>query len=549
MLSLTLIVASLWAGLTVQSNRTAIARHVELVGRLLAAQQALGELDQEPSSSTMRMHAVEALERALEQDAFPAASAERRAARERLLAMLQTTEAGGGPSSWRSSMQEVRFDLGTEATEQRALSSARAGALRNSWTAIEVVLVVGSAAALLCTVLLELGRRRAESQRRTLEALEESERRLASVVSTAPILLSEIDRNGIITMVRGQVLELLGLRLEDVLGRSVFELYSGHPELPEIYRRALAGERITTQVELRGTHLLCLKAPRLDAAGNVLGLISISTDISELVRAREALRMSEEARLHGEKLAAVGRMSSVVAHEFANLLTIIRGMTELLQIELGPAHDSQRELAGIQQASQRATRLSQELLDFSRPQPSEPRVLDLGGLVARVRPWLAAMLRPSTRIELALDERALPVKVDPGRIEQVLLNLARNAEDAMPAGGTLTLRTTFVLNGGLPAALLTVHDTGHGMPSEVRAKIFEPFFTTKEHGTGLGLSVTHGIVTQAGGTITVASEPGQGTTFELQFPLQAESAHELRPQDPRPQRHQDSAMLDLLQRR
>ena len=549
-LSITLVLASLWAGLTVRGNRDGIARHVERVGALLAAQQALGELEREsPPSGPALARAAEALERTLAPAPAAELSAPRHTARARLLAALRTAPTDGELATLHSLADEARLDLGLEIAENRARSSVHAEALWNSWTTIETVLLVGSAAAILCTLLLELGRRRAEHQRRTLEELGESERRLASVLSTAPILLTEVDQDGLITLVRGQALELLGLRQEDVLGRSVFELFRDHPELPAIYRRALAGERVTAQVELNDAHLLCLKTPRRDERGRVVGLISISTDMTELARALAALRQSEEARLHSEKLAAVGRMSSVVAHEFANLLTIIRGMTELLQIELGPEHASQKELAGIQQASQRATRLSQELLDFARPQPDEPRVLDLGGLVARVRPWLTAMLRPTTRLELELDERALPVKVDPGRLEQVLLNLARNAEEAMPSGGTLTLRTAFVASSTGPLARLTVSDSGHGMTSEVRAKIFEPFFTTKEQGTGLGLSVSHGIVTQAGGTITVASEPGQGTTFELLFPLQAESAHELRPQDPRAQRQQDSAMLDLLQRR
>jgi len=414
--------------------------------------------------------------------------------------------------------------------------------------AIGAVLTCTGLLALACTLLIARDLRHGTRLRTALAELAERERQLDSVVSSAPILLTELDAHGVYTLVRGRGLESLGLRPEELLGRSAFEVYADHPELPGIYRRALAGEAITAQIEVGGGHLLCLKSPRRDAVGKVVGLVSVSTDVSELVRARAALQRAEEARLHAQKFEAVSRISSVVAHEFANLLTIIRGMTELLQLELGSGHAAQKDLVGIQQACQRATRLSQELLDFSRPQPHEPRVIDLSGFVRRLQAWLAALLRPTTQLVLELDERALPVRLDPGRLEQVLLNLARNADDAIPSGGTLTLCTRFAPGPGGPVGRLLVRDTGHGLSSEVRAHLFEPFFTTKEHGTGLGLSVSQGIVVQSGGTLTVESEPGHGTTFELAFPLCSEASIELKPHPARPDRHPDSEVLGLLER-
>ncbi|MBZ5644424.1 MAG: response regulator [Acidobacteriia bacterium] len=249
----------------------------------------------------------------------------------------------------------------------------------------------------------------------------------------------------------------------------------------------------------------------------------------------------EERLRQAHKMEAVGRLAGGVAHDFNNLLTIIRGNSDLLMDRPG-ADDLHRKCVDqIQKASGRAVSMTRQLLAFSRMQVLQPRVLDLNHVVAEMGKMLPRLIGEHIEYSFSPDSGLASVKADPGQIEQVILNLAVNARDAMPQGGKLCVVTKNVSIDAAEAAkrppmtpghfaLLTVTDTGHGMDEATKAHIFEPFFTTKEtgKGTGLGLATVYGIVKQSGGFIWVVSSPGNGTTFEIYLP-QAEgvAAHPL----------------------
>jgi two-component system, cell cycle sensor histidine kinase and response regulator CckA len=232
-----------------------------------------------------------------------------------------------------------------------------------------------------------------------------------------------------------------------------------------------------------------------------------------------------------QKIEAIGRLAGGVAHDFNNLLGVISGFTDLLARDLEPGHRGWRRLEQIRKATDRAAALTRQLLAFSRRQVLQPRVLDLNTLVTEVQEMLKRVIGEHIAIVPVLSPQVGRVKADPGQLEQVIVNLAVNARDAMPGGGKLILETdgavfddTFVRNhaGAQPGpyVVLSVSDNGHGMDAEVLSHVFEPFFTTKEagKGTGLGLATVYGIVKQSGGYITVYSELGRGTTVKVYLP-------------------------------
>jgi len=272
----------------------------------------------------------------------------------------------------------------------------------------------------------------------------------------------------------------------------------------------------------------------LESGDTAKHLVSSIADITE----RRAL----EAQLRqAMKMEAVGRLAGGVAHDFNNLLTVITGYTELLLESPDPSGASSRERTEqIRSAAQRAASLTRQLLAFSRQQVLQPRKLSLNTVVSDLDKMLRRLIGEDVEVKTALAENLGLVELDPSQIEQVLMNLAVNARDAMPKGGLLTLETanvrlddtyrtqhTYVVPGDY--VRLTVSDTGLGMNPEVRARIFEPFFTTKESGkgTGLGLSTVYGIVKQSGGYIEVYSEPGRGTSFKIHFPRVAQSGDDI----------------------
>ena len=250
----------------------------------------------------------------------------------------------------------------------------------------------------------------------------------------------------------------------------------------------------------------------------------LATDVSE----RKQL---EAQLLQAHKMEAVGRLAGGVAHDFNNLLGVITGYSELLIKDLGPQHPSSKRVGQIQKAADRAAALTRQLLAFSRKQVLQPRILDINEVVADVETMLRRLIGEDVKLVTRPGAGIGRIKADPGQIEQVLMNLAVNARDAMPKGGRLLFETANValdesharahpeVQPG-PFVMLAVTDTGVGMTAQTQAHIFEPFFTTKEmgSGTGLGLATVFGIVQQSGGSITVDSRVGLGTTCTIYFP-------------------------------
>ena len=252
--------------------------------------------------------------------------------------------------------------------------------------------------------------------------------------------------------------------------------------------------------------------------------VGISLDVTE--------RHTLEAQYQqAQKMEAIGRLAGGVAHDFNNLLTVILGFCELLLADLDPDDPRQADIAEIQKAGTSAAGLTRQLLAFSRKEIIEPTLLDLNVVVADMRAMLGRLIGEDVKVVLGLRPELAPVKADRGQVEQIVMNLAVNARDAMPKGGTLTIETANVeldehyakthlaVKPG-PYVALTVTDTGTGMTPQVQARLFEPFFTTKEvgKGTGLGLATVHGIVTRSGGSVNVYSEVGRGTSFTVYFP-------------------------------
>ena len=246
-------------------------------------------------------------------------------------------------------------------------------------------------------------------------------------------------------------------------------------------------------------------------------LVGILLDVTDAVTAERDLKTTQEQLAQAMKMEAIGRLAGGVAHDFNNLLTVIAGYAELVAASLESADPRSQDLGEIKRAAHRASLLTRQLLTFSRKQVVRPEVLNLNAVVAEVGVLIQRLIGEDVQLAIETAEGQVPVLADRSQLEQVLMNLAVNARDAMPLGGQLVIRTA--VEGAM--VRLTVRDTGSGIPPEVMARVFEPFFTTKEtgKGTGLGLSTAYGIVKQSGGDIQVASEVGAGTTFTISLPL------------------------------
>jgi len=324
--------------------------------------------------------------------------------------------------------------------------------------------------------------------------------------------------------------ELTGRSREELLGLAIETLF-GAAELARVpFRYDLADQGQIVVCERRLARKDATRVPvEMSSRRMPDGKYqTILRDVSERHRA-EAARLELEARLRqSQKMEAVGRLAGGVAHDFNNLLTAITGSLALALRDVGPEARAHRWLLETDKAAWRAAALTHQLLAFSRQQVIAPRVLDLRSVVASAGSMLARMIGEDIALSTRLADEPCLVEVDQGQLEQVLLNLAANARDAMPDGGTLTIEVSRSLAGPEapgrlrpgPVVVLAVSDTGQGMSEEVRAHIFEPFFTTKSagSGTGLGLAMVYGAVEQNGGAIQVASAPGRGAGFRILLP-------------------------------
>jgi signal transduction histidine kinase/CheY-like chemotaxis protein len=277
----------------------------------------------------------------------------------------------------------------------------------------------------------------------------------------------------------------------------------------------------STAVSIFVTHLFLLLAW---ISGHTLA--AVRAEWEDALRRRIAV---EEQLRHSQKMEAMGRLAGGIAHDFNNLLTAIIGYTEIVMVGLGPGDPRRGDAEEISRAAMRAADLTRQMLAFSRKQVLQAKVIDLNQTLSRVQPMLRRVIGEDIVMTIAPRSTRPHVRVDPGQIEQVIMNLVVNARDAMPRGGRLTVETGDpVLDASMlppdakpgPYVMLAVSDTGVGMSADVRARIFEPYFTTKDagKGTGLGLSTAYGIVRQSDGHIQVSSEPGQGTTFRIYLP-------------------------------
>jgi two-component system, cell cycle sensor histidine kinase and response regulator CckA len=250
-------------------------------------------------------------------------------------------------------------------------------------------------------------------------------------------------------------------------------------------------------------------------------VLAIVRDITERKRAEQELKQMEEQFRHAQKMEAVGRLASGVAHDFNNLVTVISGNLAFAAQTIPKDHPMTEALEEIRAAGERAGSLTRQLLAVSRKQRLEPRVVDLNAALKRLADLLRRLIGEHIEVSIVSGDDPAPVKLDPSQFDHALLNLAVNARDAMPRGGRLTIETR---EPDQHSVLVIVSDTGEGMDEATRRHVFEPFFTTKPpgRGTGLGLAMVHGFVEQSGGSIDVSSEPSHGTTFTLRFPRSTE---------------------------
>ncbi|OGG56641.1 MAG: hypothetical protein A3F84_08440 [Candidatus Handelsmanbacteria bacterium RIFCSPLOWO2_12_FULL_64_10] len=369
-------------------------------------------------------------------------------------------------------------------------------------------------------------------RKRAEEVLRESEARFRSVVESLGEGLLITDLQDTILYANSRLAEMSGYAPEEMIGRPAFELLLPPEDWEEIHRRNERRRRgisewYEVQLKRKDGSLFWTEtygAPFRNAAGEVVGTLGATTDITERKRLEEQLRQAQ-------KMEAVGRLAGGIAHDFNNLLQVIMGFSEFLLTRLAPGDPSRREVEEIYKAGERAASLTRQLLAFGRRQVLRPKALDLNALVSDMGRMLRRLISEDVDLVTVLRPGLGRVKADPGQIEQVIVNLAVNARDAMSEGGKLTVETENVsldeayvrehpdASPGLHVRL-TVSDTGCGIDPEIRPHLFEPFFTTKEagKGTGLGLATVYWIVTQSGGHISVASEPGEGSTFSIYLP-------------------------------
>jgi PAS domain S-box-containing protein len=333
---------------------------------------------------------------------------------------------------------------------------------------------------------------------------------------------------------------MTGYRSEEVIGKNC-RFLQGQETDPEVVRelRTAIAEARSCSVEILNYRQdgesfwnQLVITPVLGPAGQLTNFVGVQTDITERKRLEDQYRQAQ-------KMEAVGRLAGGVAHDFNNLLTIISGYSELLLAMSDLDSDARESVLRISEAGDRASALTRQLLGFSRQSLLQPQVVDLNALLTESGKMLRRLIGEDILYTMVLDPDLRRVKVDPGLLDQAMMNLAVNARDAMPQGGKLTVETSNVQFRDEDVALhpnckaghyvmLAMSDTGIGMSPEVTARIFEPFYTTKEvgKGTGLGLAMVFGIVQQSGGNIEVSSESGRGTTFKIYLPAVSDQVSE-----------------------
>jgi PAS domain S-box-containing protein len=368
------------------------------------------------------------------------------------------------------------------------------------------------------------------------EQLRQALETLRAVIETSPLAIYTLDRERRVKSWNPAAERIFGWSKQDILDSPLPTI---HPddwtETMEQFRRLMRGETLAGSEARRqrkdgkviqvNIWTASLRGP----LGEVTGVVAVVADITDQQRLEEQLRLSQ-------RMEAVGRLAGGIAHDFNNLLTAIAGNTDLVLLSMDRGDTRRNDLEEVARAAQRAAGLTKQLLAVSRRQMLQPTALDLNEMVTDVEKLLRRTIPESIDLQIELNTVA-SVRADRGQLEQVMLNLAINAGDAMPDGGTLKLSTSTVnLDGSASGGRaqmprggyvrLAMSDTGVGIPREIQTRIFEPFFTTKgrDKGTGLGLAIVYGIVKQSGGFIWVESDVGRGTTVEVFLPVVDEPA-------------------------
>jgi PAS domain S-box-containing protein len=373
------------------------------------------------------------------------------------------------------------------------------------------------------------------------EALFETEERLRAIFNNTAIGIALATPQGIFVEANPTFIVMFGYPEEEINGLTINDIT--HPDDRELTRKFIeelfAGQRHYYQFEKRyvrktggvfwGRITASLIKDRFGAPKYIIGAVE---DITARKSIEEEKQKLHDQFVHAQKMEAVGLLAGGVAHDFNNILTAIVGYANIVKMKIKKDDPLKINLDHIINSSLRGAHLTQSLLTFSRKQPISPRAIDLNVIIRNIQKLLSRMISEDIETQVMLDERPLTILADSGQIEQILMNLATNARDAMPLGGALTIRTEMTTideqfkkehGFGEPGryALLAITDTGVGMDEKTKERIFEPFFTTKEvgRGTGLGLAMVYGAIKQNKGYIIVSSVPGKGTTFNIYFPL------------------------------
>jgi PAS domain S-box-containing protein len=386
---------------------------------------------------------------------------------------------------------------------------------------------------------LPLAIERALDEKRVREERRQAERSrdlLAAIVQSSDDAIVGADLDGRIVSWNRGAERIYGFIADEIRGRSVSVLFLPHSEELQSVKQAFQRGENLDRHETKGVREdgavidVSVTISRIQSdAGNFAGASMIARDITEHKRLQQEFCVSQ-------KMDAIGRLAAGVAHDFNNLLTVIAGYSTLLLGDMSEDDPGYAGICEIHKAGERAAALTRQLLAFCRKQPLEPKTLNINSIVADMHRMLQPLIGEDIDLVTVLHPALGSTKADPGQIEQVIMNLALNARDAMPNGGKLTLETANVEFDTADAerhisispgvyVMLAMTDTGIGMTPEIQARIFEPFFTTKGQGegTGLGLATVYGIVKQSGGTILVHSEPGHGTTFKIYLPAVQEA--------------------------
>jgi PAS domain S-box-containing protein len=376
---------------------------------------------------------------------------------------------------------------------------------------------------------------RAEARaRRALKEKDDAVALLDSVLAGAPVGVALHDNAFRIVRMNAAMVDFYGLPSPSSVGRALREVVPQHAvALEALFARVIATGTAERSVEIVSPAAESSGSPRhwVASAFPVHGAGGIPDGVGLVILDATERKALEGQLLQAQKMEAVGRLAGGIAHDFNNVLTAVMSYSDLLLQDLAPSDRRRDDVVEIASAARRAAALTRQLLAFSRQQVLQAWPLDLNATVTEIEKMLGRLIGADVEVVTLLEPRLGIVKADRGQIEQVIVNLAVNARDAMADGGVLIIQTANVVvteqdARADPTAVpgdyvrLSVSDTGTGMTAQVRARIFEPFFTTKERGkgTGLGLSTVYGIVKQSGGSIAVTSEPGRGTTFDIYLP-------------------------------